>query len=204
MDNNIEASSSSHLAATPDEVSDTGRRVDVSNVRHRTFTVFPNLPYELQNVVWVIAACESRVVEIHGYTKHFRQSGRKKTELHFLSRTLVPAILHTCSRARQAGLGLYESLRFRNNATGSYVNWAVDYIKFSLSLYPSPHTRDDLQLPEIREKCRWLIIQHYELEVLSWRMWYKKMEEILLLCKEAGCPSWLGFRKIHPDVYRRR
>jgi hypothetical protein len=191
MDNNIEASSSSHLVAAPDEVSDTGRRVDASNVRHRTFTVFANLPYELQNMIWAIAACESRVVELHSYTKYFRQSGRKKTELRFLSRTLGPAILHTCSGARQAGLRLYERLCFRDHFTGSYINWAVDYIKLSPSWYPWPHTRDYLHLSEIHEKCRRLIIQKYDFEALSWNMRFKNVEEIVLLCAEAGYPPWL-------------
>lgn len=148
------------------------------------FTVFTKMPFELQNMIWTIAAYEPRIVEIHSYTKYFRQNERKKSEVRLLSRTLAPAILHTCTRSRKTGLKLYEKLCFRDRATGSYINWACDYIRFNC---PSYVVRSSLDLAPIYERCQRMIILASEFEGWSWNWSHKfeKIEQLVLLCRIA-------------------
>lgn len=144
-------------------------------------------------MVWAFAACESRVVEVESYTKYFRQGGRKRTQLRLLSRTLVPAILHTSSAARKTGLIFYDRLSFRDHFTGSYVNWAVDYIRFVSSLYSLERgTTNDSLLSEFHQKCRRLVLREFEFESWSWRLRSRNVEDVVLLCGEPGHDPEIG------------
>jgi hypothetical protein len=150
----------------------------------REFTIFTELPYELQNMVWRIAACEPRVVEIETYTKYFKQAGRRKTELRFLSRTLVPAILHACTGSRTVGIKNYERLCFGNTFTGSFINWTCDYIRFDCSFNQilSDVGRADTKLSELAQKCQRLIISLANFENWSRSQKFRNLEEAVLLC----------------------
>lgn len=156
-----------------------------SHPQDRAFTVFNNLPYELQNMVWTIAASEPRVVEIHMYTKYFRQNGRQKTEPRFISRTLVPALLHTSSNARKTGLRLYERLCFRGQSTGSYVNWAYDYIRFNFLFRDLLIKSPNQDLSEVSRRCQRLIIRDLEFRRWDWSTNWKAVVDVVLLCDMA-------------------
>lgn len=154
-----------------------------SSFQDRAFTIFTKLPYELQNMVWTIAAFEPRVVEIQTYSKT-KQSGRgrKKTELRFLSRTLVPAMLHTCSGSREMGLKLYERLCFGDYFSGCYINWMCDYISVEGSLH-AVLDKADTTLAEMTRKCQRLIIREYEFSLWCRHEKLRNLEEAVLLCK---------------------
>ncbi|PMD19935.1 hypothetical protein NA56DRAFT_705170 [Hyaloscypha hepaticicola] len=72
-----------------------------------TFTLFPNLPKELRLKIWNYAARQSRTLLLSG-TRCLEQTNldnlqNESTE----NNNTVPAVLHTCSEARQEGLRLY-------------------------------------------------------------------------------------------------
>jgi hypothetical protein len=199
MTNEIEASSSSSLhtsdttsSAVSNEQSATTGPVCTFNPQGRRFTVFSNLPYELQNMVWTIAACEPRVVEIDTYTTYFRKNEKKKTELRCLSRTLVPAILHVCSRSRKMALKLYERICFRDHFTGSYINWACDYIRVISSTYKiliRNSFKNLTDLSEIYRKCRRLVMDKYSF-MIGWSTKFKSLEEVVILFGVTECRGW--------------
>jgi 2EXR family len=95
----------------------------------QTFTFSPHFPMELQNMVWSLAACHTRIIENGGYD--MRNKRTRKREFRFTSKTLVPSILHVCSESRATGMKHYEKLSFRERFTGTFINWSVDFVIFS-------------------------------------------------------------------------
>jgi len=99
-----------------------------------TFTCFAKLPTEIQQVIWELVALHRRVVEVY-----YRRTGDNSFPLSaryrssFPSFTLAPALLHTCSASRAAGLKVYEIFPSSRDIVGcrdTYINWNIDTIIF--------------------------------------------------------------------------
>src|SRR3954463_6318484 len=82
------------------------------------FTLFPNLPKELQKMIWEEAFCDRRQIFIQkadgpedeelppGTT--LRPGARRRKKMILQSSAKIPAILHVNYDARQAGLKIYQ------------------------------------------------------------------------------------------------
>lgn len=79
---------------------------------YESFTFFPKLPFELQMMIWELAAAEPRVVEVHSVslsaemepTHHPNWSSPTVVCPHFRSRTFDPPLLSTCALSRSVAL----------------------------------------------------------------------------------------------------
>jgi hypothetical protein len=131
----------------------------------QSFTLFPRFPVELRNMVWDLAACDPRIVEIGGYQTTNKRM--RKKEFRFTSKTLVPSILHVSSESRSCGMKHYETLSFGERFTGTFINWAVDFVIFSNGprrntwnlVLSSVFISKDVK-KKITQKCRHLILGH--------------------------------------------
>lgn len=117
----------------------------------KSFTLFPRFPVELRNMVWDLAACDPRIVEIGGYqTKNKRM---RKKEFRFTSKTLVPSVLHVCSESRACGVKHYEKLSFGKRFTGTFINWTVDF-GYLQQRTPSVPVEFDTKLGSHFQRCQ--------------------------------------------------
>jgi hypothetical protein len=72
-----------------------------------TFTLFPNLPKELRLKIWNYATRQSRTLLLSG-TWYLERTNLDKLQNESIeNNNKVPAVLHTCSEARQEGLKHY-------------------------------------------------------------------------------------------------
>ena len=101
-----------------------------ANASPHVFPPFKLLPLELRQMIWMQAALEPRVVELGFYEA---KTKNRRRETRNTSKTLVPALLHTCSESRAVGLMHYEKLIPTGIFTGTYINWAQDYVYLDCS-----------------------------------------------------------------------
>lgn len=93
------------------------------------FHPFKHFPPEIRHMVWHQAASEPRVIEVAFYQTKVKNRHMTRNT----SKTVVPALLHTCSEAREVGLSLYEKFIPTGVFTGTYINWSQDYIYLDCS-----------------------------------------------------------------------
>ncbi|KAG9230531.1 hypothetical protein BJ875DRAFT_471924 [Amylocarpus encephaloides] len=99
------------------------------------FHLFPSLPPELRLEVWKHTCNEGRIVIVEIVADMIPTSDNISVFCSTLaSATCVPALLHACSEAREAGLRIYDTLPIpeapgRHDACkDTYVNWKQDII----------------------------------------------------------------------------
>lgn len=146
-------------------------------IENIAFHQFSRLPLEIRLMIWGHAATQQRIVNIYEstVTQHLTRPhptlsdwGTTQTWLfeapiiNYESNTPVPAILHTCWEARNAGLEAgYEKLVLDWDFTGTYINWKHDFLatlEGNKVLYNLINRSGEETHELIRTKCRNLIL----------------------------------------------
>jgi hypothetical protein len=84
------------------------------------FNLFPKLPQELQDRIWMFVSHHERAVEVLFCYKY-------KVEKHLFVSDIA-AVLHTCHASRLEALRCYTNLATKNSLNGCYINFKSDYL----------------------------------------------------------------------------
>lgn len=110
-----------------------------------TFTLFAELPLELQRRIWHFAALVPRIVEVHevqlyAWVAEASEPGSSKSIsprcsqiTHFRSRTGDPPLLRTCRESREAALPKYKRTDLANEYCADSIYFEYDYDTMYLS-----------------------------------------------------------------------
>jgi len=111
-----------------------------------TFTVFPKLPFELRNEIWLlpVAGTTPRIVEV------VLSSGNPKPICH----TSSPAVLSTCHESRLAALQVFEEVCYEGQQTGRMINTERDTLYLNTDIESGK--RLSIKQEELIHKCRHL------------------------------------------------
>ncbi|CAG8954693.1 hypothetical protein HYFRA_00004615 [Hymenoscyphus fraxineus] len=121
-----------------------------------TFPYFPNLPLELQRIIWVFALPDSRLFPLVNWRKPSTKNGIETPpedatlhliphlETHIVPSLLVtchikdpiPSILHACHESRRIAKKHYiETTVYNDFSEGFFIDWEVDVLHGSPELF---------------------------------------------------------------------
>ena len=99
------------------------------------FTLFRELPFELQLHIWDIAArsAPGRTIKIHCEKSNYRSSGPRQVAFH--SSTALPPNLYACADSRREGLKIYDRYFVTDsNPAGILIDFERDALCFADSV----------------------------------------------------------------------
>jgi hypothetical protein len=146
----------------------------------QSFTLFPNLPFELRSEIWGYAAhgTDPRVVEVIISSMSFKPK----------SHTSSPAVLSACRESRESGLKVFDAVRYGAEFTGALINWERDTLYFNTDIESGKRLLTNAKQPDWFEKCRGLALNrvcfygavlaggHY-----TWFKQLKNVEELIVV-----------------------
>jgi hypothetical protein len=91
-----------------------------------SFHLFPKLPSELRIKVWNLALSFPRVVTVSCLREREQSDSTRRFTKAFVSRTPVPALLHTCRESRLEGFLTYEPM-FKSDRSPSYTYVSIEH-----------------------------------------------------------------------------
>jgi hypothetical protein len=114
----------------------------------KTFTVFPNLPYELRSEIWRQGAegATPRIVEF------IIPSNNSKLKC----RTSSPAVLSICHDSRKAALKVFEELCYEGEWTGAMINWKRDTLYLNTDIEAAKRLLTSPKQFDLMQNCRLL------------------------------------------------
>jgi hypothetical protein len=115
-----------------------------------SFTVFPDLPFELRRKIWDHAAegHAPRVVEVVIIADNCKVK----------SRTSSPAVLSTCIESREAALKVFDEVYYGGLFTGAMINWERDILYFNTDIECGKKLLTHAKHPDWFRKCRRLAL----------------------------------------------
>jgi hypothetical protein len=116
----------------------------------QSFTLFPNLPFELRSEIWGYAAhgTDPRIIEVIISSMSFKPK----------SHTSSPAVLSTCHESRESGLKVFDAVRYGVEFTGALINWDRDTLYFNTDIESGKQLLTNAKQPVWFEKCRCLAL----------------------------------------------
>jgi hypothetical protein len=112
-----------------------------------TFTLFPNVPAELQIKIWRCALPGPRIIQLHYLNGSFSFHGARP-----------PPALHTCRTSREAALSVFEPAFTRNNKLAPiYIDLAHDTLHLATEPGMFAHTAGSF--PDIKKKIQSLAVE---------------------------------------------
>ncbi|KAH8793877.1 hypothetical protein BGZ57DRAFT_387308 [Hyaloscypha finlandica] len=116
----------------------------------QSFTLFPNLPFELRSEIWGYAAhgTDPRVVEVIISSMSFKPK----------SHTSSPAVLSACRESRESGLKVFDAVCYGVEFTGALINWERDTLYFNTDIESGKRLLTNAKQPDWFEKCRSLAL----------------------------------------------
>jgi hypothetical protein len=110
-----------------------------------TFTLFPNLPIELQIKIWKYALPGPRIIQLHYLNGAFSFYGARH-----------PPVLLTCRTSREVALTVYKRA-FPHNDKSIYIDFAYDTLHLATSPRMCQHAAG--LFPDIKEKIQSLAVE---------------------------------------------
>jgi hypothetical protein len=108
----------------------------MDSVKAITFTLFPDLPFELRLKIWRLIAPGPRTVSVQYLMKYDNFNGKRISKFSgWGSPDPVPIILHICREARVEALKTYQpAFRSYFHEAKTYIDFEVDTILFGAHL----------------------------------------------------------------------